>query len=660
MRGIVARSVVGVVLSALVIALPLAYAGRPARAQEGPGSAEELVGLWTARRWFGPHARGPLVIERTGETYTADMMGRLLTVRADGGELAFELPNGLGAFRGKLEPGTGIRGHWRAPPSNALLTGFTYVSPVSLEADGAGRWSGEVVPFDDVFTFHLRVERRPDGTLGAFLHNPERGFGAQADRLVREGDAVRLLAPPRDGEEGREVARGTYDPDAQVLTLAFPTRGGTYDFRRDDDESPFYPRGKHPGRYRYRPPPERDDGWPVGTLEAAGIDRGAVEGLVQAILDRPIESVESPQVHALLIARHGRLVLEEYFHGQHRDRLHETRSAAKSLTALVVGAAIEAGAPLRLSSPVYEVMNGGSFPAGLDPGKRAMTLEHLLTMSSGFHCDDQDPVAPGGEDAMLEQGEEPDYHRFTMAVPLATAPGEKAVYCSASANLALGMVGRATGESPLYAFDRLLAEPLGIRRYAWFLDPAGNPYGGGSVQLLPRDFLKLGQLMLQDRTWDGRRVLGRDFVARATRPQYHLRNIYYGYLWWIEDYPYKDRTVRTFSARGAGGQMVTVVPELDLAVAVMAANYSSRVQLTYTATLVPRILLPAVREPGDDPSTPVVEREYTSPYGRSPNGSRVAPPAEHRESEGTGGSEDAAPGPEQVLLREGIGRGERI
>ncbi len=58
------------------------------------------------------------------------------------------------------------------------------------------------------------------------------------------------------------------------------------------------------------------------------------------------------------------------------------------------------------------------------------------------------------------------------------------------------MVGRATGESQMRTFDRLLGAPLDIHRYAWLMDPAGHPYGGGSVQLLPRDFLKIGQLML--------------------------------------------------------------------------------------------------------------------------------------------------------------------
>lgn len=339
-----------------------------------------------------------------------------------------------------------------------------------------------------------------------------------------------------------------------------------------------------------------------------------------------MDSADAPQIHALLIARHGRLVLEEYFHGYDRNQLHETRSAGKSVTAVTLGAAMHAGVPLALASPVYQVMNGGRFPPDLDPLKRTMTLENLLTMSSGYFCDDTNDAAPGNEETMQDQTTEPDWYRYTLRVPLATPPGENSVYCSASPNLALGMLGAVTRETPLRTFDRLVAVPMTIRQYAWPLDPVGHPYGGGGLRLTPRDFLKFGQLMLNGGLWQGHRLLDAAFVANATAPLYHLRNVYYGYLWWAEDYPYKNRTVRSYSMRGAGGQLVTVVPDLDLVVATTSGNYSSRIQITYTGTIAPRLVLPAVREPGDDPNAAVKDGDFVTKYGRSSDGSRVARP----------------------------------
>ncbi len=396
-----------------------------------------------------------------------------------------------------------------------------------LAADGTTRWRGVVSTRDDTFTLFLMIAKQPDGTLSAFMRNPERNIGVFYDvsRVVLNGKAVQLMGH-RLGQKTDEVLlEGSYDGENDLLSIAFPSRGGTYDFRREGEDSNFYPRGKKAQRYAYRAPPARDDGWATATLEQERIDRAAIEKFVQLLIDMPIENVHTPEVHGVLIARHGKLVLEEYFHGEHRDRLHETRSAAKSMTATVIGAAMHAGAPVQLSTPVYAAMNGGKLPADLDAQKRAMTLEHLLMMRSGYFCDDNNPDAPGNEDAMLDQTDEPDYYRYTLRLPLDREPGAKGVYCSIDPNLALGVLGRATNESPLDIYDRLVGEPLQTATYAWPLSPAGQPYGGGGMQVLPRDFMKLGQVMLDGRHLErqahSRRRLRQARGRTAARPARH-------------------------------------------------------------------------------------------------------------------------------------------
>ncbi len=588
-------------------------------ANTSTASADEFVGLWKAKRRFGPDARGPLVIRRGSSGWTADFLGRTFPVDAAGPELTFALENDQGSFRGRLQPGgSTIAGHWTPPKS--VIHGARFAGPIVLKADGTNRWWGIVVPRDDEFTLYLMVQKRPDGTVGAFLRNPERNIGSayDVDHIAREGNDVKLIGKLRGAPSG-VLLSGVYDPENEILSVFFPNRGGTYDFRRDNDEqSGFYPRGKNPGRYVYQRPLARDDGWSTGTLEEVGIDRAGIEKFIQMIIDMPIESVHTPELEGILVARHGKLVLEEYFHGEHRDKLHDTRSAGKSLTATMVGAVIQAGAPLKLSSPVYEVMNGGTFPADMEPRKRAMTLEHLLMMRAGFYCNDDDPDAPGNEETILDQTDDPDYYRYSLKVPMATAPGETSVYCSMMPNLALGVVSRATGQLAMDTFDRLIGGPMQWGRYAWYLDPAGNPYGGGSIQILPRDYMKLGQLMLNGGTWQGRRILGREFVTRASSPLHDLNHIQYGYLWWSINYPYKNRTVRAFFAGGNGGQVVMVVPDLDLVIATYAGNYADRVGLQIQQDYVPNYILPAVREPGDAISGPVTERDFATPYAHPP------------------------------------------
>ena len=432
-----------VMLSALLL-LPWQVAAQTLP-QQATGS-DEIVGLWKAKRRFGPDARGPLIIQRTGNAYTADMMGFTVPITVSNNELAFELPNGDGGFRGKHHPDGTIHGFWFSTTLNAA-------TQVTLSAKGSNRWTAQVVPLEDTQTFYLLLSKRPDGSLGAVLRNIERDYGGQLGvrGLMRDGSSIVLAG--RRGAQTRDTAIvfGTFDSARKVITLNFPQRGGTYDFRRDDDpHSDFYPRGKSPQPYVYRVPLALDDGWPTANVDQAGIDRAAIERAVQHLAEMSMDSINAPQAHALLIARGGKLVVEEYFHGQHRSKLHNTRSASKSMTATIVGAAMLAGAPVKLATPVYQVMNGGSFTRELEARKRAMTLEHLLTMSSGYFCDDNNQNAPGNENGMWDQEEDPDFYKFTLKLPMAFDPGEKAIYCSINPNLALGVLGRAAGESPLY------------------------------------------------------------------------------------------------------------------------------------------------------------------------------------------------------------------
>ncbi|HET9623941.1 MAG TPA: serine hydrolase [Kofleriaceae bacterium] len=605
-----------------LVALAACQGSPPVASRAAPPPApsitdDALIGLWRARQRFGPDARGPLLLAHTAAGWSADFVGHRIAARVEHDELVFELPADAGAFRAHLPsaaPPARFTGHWISPRSE--VHGTRFATPVELVADGAERWRGEVVPLDDSFTLYLRITRRADGVLAAFLRNPERNRGVQlaVDHVERDGDTIRLVGT-RGHDAHATVLAGRYDAETAVLALA-PGASGGYDFRRDAEASELYPRGQHPARYAYQPPPALADGWPTATLDDVAIDRAGIDAFIQHLIDMPIDSAHAPEVHAVLVARHGKLALEEYFHGEHRDRLHDTRSAAKSLTATLVGAAMHDGAPLALTSPLYQVMAGGAFPADLEPGKRAITLEHLLMMRAGFFCDDRDPGAPGNEDVMWDQTADPDLYHYALQVPLASAPDRQSIYCSMSPNLALGMVARATGGSILDTFDRLIARPLQITRYAWNLDPAGNPYGGGGVRMAPRDFMKLGQLMLDGGAWHGRVILDRGFVARASSPLHDLNGIQYGYLWWSIAYPYKDRTVRAFFAAGNGGQAVMVVPALDLVIAIFAGNYADRAPMIHVQQeLAPTWILPAVREPGDDRHAPVVPRPFTSPYG---------------------------------------------
>jgi CubicO group peptidase (beta-lactamase class C family) len=249
-------------------------------------------------------------------------------------------------------------------------------------------------------------------------------------------------------------------------------------------------------------------------LDEAGFSRSAIEGFVQKMIDAPMESVGTLQVHSFLMARHGKLVVEEYFHGFNADRLHDTRSASKSMGATLLGAAMQAGLKISPLTPVYSTMG----VAAGDPRKAALNVENLLTMSPGLDCDDNSDTSVGNENTMQNQRKEPNWYAYTLALTAVADPGTKTAYCSASPNLAGGVLARATGRGLDDLFETLLARPLGIKRYALNLMPTRDVYMGGGWQFTARDFIKFGQLMLDKGVWNGKRVLSADYVARASSP----------------------------------------------------------------------------------------------------------------------------------------------
>ena len=142
--------------------------------------------------------------------------------------------------------------------------------------------------------------------------------------------------------------------------------------------------------------------------------------------------------------------------------------------------------------------------------------------------------------------------------------------------------------------QELVAAPLHITRYYMPVTPTGDAYMGGGVRFLPRDFMKLGQLLMNGGTWHGRRVLSGEWSRRAVSHQVNIGTRPYGYLWWLDEYPWNGRNVRAFYAAGNGGQIVMGIPELDLVVAFYGGNYGDPALFIPQRVYVPQYILPAV------------------------------------------------------------------
>lgn len=593
-----ARAPLGALLALLALpshvlgAEPAKAPVESAKAAATADTATKLLGIWAGEPVFGPEVQGELTVFREGDTWRARIAGYEAPGRLEKNALTVTMPGGLGTFRGVVgTDGKFIRGHWVQP--HVVVGGVQYATPVELRALQKGVWRGHVTPWADRFTLYLVVYARPDGTIAAYLRDPEKGFGKQfAFNVSMQGNAVKLVDP-----RGPTTFEGTFDPRFGRLTVPILFLGPINFTKKERDQAVgLYPRTPASGPYAYRQPVAEQDGWATASLSDVGMDPAPIHALVQRILDTEPGPSAGPLIQGVLIARKGKLVVEEYFHGFDKERLHDLRSASKTLAPVLVGTAMEQGAKLSPETPVYSLFPSYKSAAPADPRKAQLTLEHLMTMTSGLDCDENNDESPGNENALQEQ--EGDWYTYTLDLPMGRAPGEpQAVYCSAGMNLVGGMVRNATGTWLPEHFARTVAEPLQFRRYAMNLMPDGEAYLGGGLYARPRDALKLGQLYLAGGVWNGRRVVSKRWVERSiTRHSVMSPDRTYGYAWWRHELRVGERVYAEYEAGGNGGQYVMVIPELELTVMFTGGNYGQfNLWKTFREELLPRYILAAVR-----------------------------------------------------------------
>jgi CubicO group peptidase (beta-lactamase class C family) len=340
--------------------------------------------------------------------------------------------------------------------------------------------------------------------------------------------------------------------------------------------------------------PAPDADWPVATPAEAGLDAQALCRLLEGVAGG------SANIHAVLVERRGRLVAELYRAGKDAridvrlgianpfasdtrfgvDVLHDVRSVSKSVVGLLFGIAVHDGRIASVSTPALD-----AFPELADlrtEGRDAITLEHLLTMSSGLRWRELGAGPIASDETRLFWKADP--VRFLFGRPIVAAPGSRFEYNGGGTTALAALLARASGR-PLDELAReQLFEPLGISHWTWAADLRGRPIAYAGLRLRPRDMLKLGRLVLQHGRWNGRQVVPETWVAESLRPHVatgiELGGIApggagYGYQWWNGSFPWRGRTLGWSGGFGNGGQRILVVPELDLTVVTTAGDYGS-------------------------------------------------------------------------------------
>jgi CubicO group peptidase (beta-lactamase class C family) len=265
---------------------------------------------------------------------------------------------------------------------------------------------------------------------------------------------------------------------------------------------------------------------------------------------------------SLLVARHGRLVLERYYGGATVNTLHDVRSVTKSVVSLLTGIAHAEGFVPNLDASIGDFLDADYV---LDDSDRQVTVRNLLTMSSGYQWNES------GTTEYNLWVTAPEHVQYLLDRPHQWPPGQHFTYNSAAVHVLGVILEHATGMSlPAFA-QQYLFGPAGITNVQWEQLDGGHVNGAAGIQLRARDLLRLGQLVLQGGLSGSRQIVPADWILTAGTPAYTWRSelgdqagVSYGYLWWTTDSP------RGLFGWGYGGQYLYVVPERDLVVLVTA------------------------------------------------------------------------------------------
>ncbi|MBJ6764545.1 serine hydrolase [Myxococcaceae bacterium JPH2] len=314
------------------------------------------------------------------------------------------------------------------------------------------------------------------------------------------------------------------------------------------------------------PPDVLDDGWAVASFEDAAIPRSWFDALEHDVSEGTVAEPDS-----VLVARDGKLLYERYWNGFKREDAHDLRSATKSVTSLLVGMAHERGLLPDLDAPVLPLLAHLAPIQNVDARKERITLRHLLQMRSGLSCDDWDAKSPGNEEKMYDTR---DWVRFIVDVPMRDEPGTVTRYCTGGAVLLGAVLEHVSGRSISDLSREWLFEPMAVQDFTW--QPAGRTGTdtGGHLRLRPRDFLKLGQVVVEGGTWRGQRLVSEAWVSESTKALGPLGDANHGLLWWSTRFVIQGSPVDVAFARGNGGQYVLVAPSLKLTAAFTASHYN--------------------------------------------------------------------------------------
>ena len=372
--------------------------------------------------------------------------------------------------------------------------------------------------------------------------------------------------------------------------------------------------------YNYSPPENIGDGLEAGSLEEVNIDQALIE---KAVND--INQGKYKEVHSMLIFKNDKLVLDEYFNGHKyqwdapnfygelvtwdRNMMHSVMSVTKSITSTCIGIAVNNGFIESVNQSIFDYLPEHQY-LNTD-GKDKITIEHLLTMTSGLQWNEWNAPYTSLENDMGKLWfycEDP--ITCVLEAPLVNEPGESFTY-NGGGMIVLGeIIKNATGMNLDEFSIKYLFEPLGIDYSIWSQFENGVIDAAGSLIITPRDLAKIGVTFLNNGVWNGKQIVSEQWVEKSATKYPGPGNSWfnsflrpippddttwgrrgYAYSWWIHQFSNSGKKINIYYAGGWGGQNIMVLPDQNTVVVFTGGNYTSKVQ---TFKIIEKYILPAI------------------------------------------------------------------
>ena len=290
------------------------------------------------------------------------------------------------------------------------------------------------------------------------------------------------------------------------------------------------------------------------TLKRAAPESAGISSLRLASMLSELEAEGRARIHNLMVVKGGRVICEASAPGCSMGLWHLSHSMSKTVTGMAIGLLVDDGI-LSTGERLVDI-----FPDQrcLDPRFADITVEHLLSMSSGV---------PFSEIGVVTESE---WTRAFFDSPLRFAPGERFEYNSMNSYVLARVAVKRSGKSLSALVSERIFAPLGIRNFFWEMGPEGAEKGGFGLYLAAEAWAKLGLMMLGGGRYMGRRILSERWVSESVREHgispLQTGDFNYGYHLWVH------RRRDEFVFNGMLGQNVWVCPSQDTVVVISAGN----------------------------------------------------------------------------------------